>query len=47
MKETHAVVNTWNGRTEYRGTLDACLKYIQGNNVYQMNYSKLVLRPAE
>ena len=39
------VLNTWdNKKVIYKGTIEECEKYLKGNNVYQMNYSKLVLR---
>lgn len=43
--ETHIVINTWTNKIVYKGSYDQCVKYIQGNNTYQMNYSKLVLKP--
>jgi hypothetical protein len=39
------VLNTWdNCKVVYKGNVTECEKYINGNNVYQSNYSKLVLR---
>jgi hypothetical protein len=39
------VLNTWdNKKVVYKGTLEECEKYLKGNNICQMNYSKLVLR---
>lgn len=39
------VLNTWDNRkVVYKGTIEECEKYLKGNNIYQMNYSKLVLR---
>jgi len=39
------VLNTWdNCKVVYKGTITECEKYISGNNVYQCNYSKLILR---
>lgn len=38
------VINTWdNNKVVFTGTFLECEKYIRGNNVYQMNYSKLKL----
>jgi len=38
------VLNTWDNRkVVYKGTIEECEKYLKGNNIYQMNYSKLVL----
>jgi len=38
----YVVVDTWNNlKVVYKGTKDDCEKYVKGNNVYQMNYSKL------
>ena len=43
--KTHNVINTWdNNRVVLEGTLEQCTNYIRGNNVYQMNYSKLRLQ---
>lgn len=43
IKEVH-VINTWdNNKIVFKGTYEACVKYINGNNVYQSNYSKLKL----
>ncbi len=45
---SYVVLDTWNGnRIACEGSKDKCLSYMQGNNVYQMNYSKLVLRIKE
>lgn len=46
--ENYIVVNTWNNnKTVYSGNLEQCIKYIQGNNIYQMNYSKLILKKID
>ena len=41
----YAVLNQWdNNKQVYKGNLEDCKKYISGNNVYGLSYSKLVLR---
>jgi hypothetical protein len=43
--ETHCVIDTWNkDNVVYKGTKEECENYINGKNVYQMNYSKLKLK---
>jgi hypothetical protein len=43
--DTHNVINTWkNDSVVYKGNEEQCKNYINGNNVYQMNYSKLRLK---
>lgn len=45
---THKVIDTWdNEKIVYKGTLEQCINYIKGNNIYQMNYSKLRLKTME
>lgn len=40
-----AVLNTWSeGAVVYRGSRRECEKYLSGANVYQMNYSKLIIQ---
>ena len=40
----YAVLNQWdNNKQDYKGNLEDCKKYISGNNVYGLLYSKLVL----
>jgi len=36
-----SVFNTWTNKTVFTGSESDCLKYINGNNTYQCNYSKL------
>ncbi len=41
----YAVIDTWdNFKIVHKGTRDDCEKYVKGNNVYQMNYSKLRIK---
>lgn len=41
----YQVINTWgNNKVVFNGDLDECERYIRGNNSYQMNYSKLILK---
>ena len=35
------VINTWTNKTVFSGTKQDCIKYLNGNNTYQLNYSKL------
>ena len=43
MKEAY-IINTFdNNKIVFEGTIESCVKYINGNNVYQSNYSKLKL----
>jgi len=45
---THNVLDSWNNdKIVYTGTLKQCINYINGNNDYQMNYSKLKLKEIE
>ena len=37
----YEVIDTWNKKIVYTGTKEQCENYLKGNNVYQMNYSKL------
>lgn len=39
----YEVIDTWKNKVVYKGKKELCLNYIRGNNVYQMNYSKLKL----
>lgn len=44
LPNTYGVLDTWHeNKRVYKGTKEECVKYIQGMNVYQMNYSKLRL----
>lgn len=37
-----SVIDTWdNDKVVFTGSKEDCEKYIRGNNIYQMNYSKL------
>jgi hypothetical protein len=40
----YEVYDTWNKKIVYIGNEEACINYIRGNNVYQMNYSKLEMQ---
>lgn len=41
----YCVINTWKKDSiVYKGTKEDCEKYIKGNNIYQMSYSKLKLK---
>lgn len=40
----YEVIDTWKNNIVYTGTKEGCENYIRGNNTYQMNYSKLILR---
>lgn len=44
MKEEYEVLDTWSKKIVYSGTQEQCMNYLRGNNVYQMNYSKLKLK---
>ena len=35
------VINTWTNKVVFSGTKHDCIKYLNGNNTYQSNYSKL------
>lgn len=41
MNKTHEVIDTWKQKSIFSGSKLECEKYVQGNNSYQMNYSKL------
>jgi hypothetical protein len=40
----YEVLDTWKNEIVYTGTKEQCENYIKGNNVIQMNYSKLRLK---
>lgn len=43
--KTHEVINLWeNKKIVYKGTYKECVDYVRGNNVYQMNYTKLQIK---
>lgn len=35
------VINNWTDKVVFSGTKQECIKYLNGNNTYQSNYSKL------
>lgn len=39
----YSVFNTFNNKTVFESTIDKCINYIKSNNIYQSNYSKLLL----
>lgn len=41
---SYEVFDTWNKKVTYTGTKEGAESFIKGNNIYQMNYSKLVMR---
>lgn len=48
LKSRGVVLNTWNNNeVVFKGSISDCEKYIKGNNVYQMNYSKLKIKKLD
>jgi len=43
----YEVIDTWKKKIVYTGTKEQCETYMKGNNVYQMNYSKLKLNKKQ
>lgn len=44
---SYEVFDNWKKTVVYKGTEENCAKYLLGNNVYQMNYSKLKILKNE
>lgn len=37
----NTIIDTWTNKVVFSGTKHDCIKYLNGNNTYQSNYSKL------
>jgi hypothetical protein len=45
MEIEYEMIDTWNeNRIVYTGTKEQCVNYLRGNNMYQINYSKLQMK---
>jgi len=43
----YEVIDNWKQKIVHTGTKEQCENYLRGNNVYQMNYSKLRINKKE
>jgi hypothetical protein len=43
----YEVYDMWKLKVVHKGTREQCEHYVKGNNVYQMNYSKLKINKKQ